>query len=62
MTGAPRRALIGWSGFVGGALLPRVRPVARFRSADIDQLPESSVDEIVCALHAPGMRMTVVVR
>ena len=44
-----RRALVGWTGFVGGALDPRVRPVARFRSTDIDQLPSVDVDEIVCA-------------
>jgi nucleoside-diphosphate-sugar epimerase len=48
MTGAPKRALVGWSGFVGGALLPRVRPVARFRSTDVHQLPDAPVDEIVC--------------
>jgi nucleoside-diphosphate-sugar epimerase len=49
MTGAPRRALVGWSGFVGGALQPRVRPVARFRSTDVHELSEADVDEIVCA-------------
>ncbi|MFD2090346.1 NAD-dependent epimerase/dehydratase family protein [Blastococcus deserti] len=49
MSDTVRRALVGWSGFVGGALLPRIRPVARFRSTDIDQLPASDVDEIVCA-------------
>jgi nucleoside-diphosphate-sugar epimerase len=49
VTGAPQRALIGWTGFVGGALEPRVRPVARFRSTDIDQLRDARVDEIVCA-------------
>lgn len=49
MTAAPRRALIGWSGFVGGALEPRVRPAARFRSTDIDRLREADVDEVVCA-------------
>lgn len=49
MSGTPRRALVGWSGFVGGALLARVRPVARFRSTDIGQLPAAEVDEIVCA-------------
>lgn len=46
---SPRRALIGWTGFVGGALDARVRPIARFRSTDIDQLPSAEVDEIVCA-------------
>jgi nucleoside-diphosphate-sugar epimerase len=46
---ARRRALIGWTGFVGGALDPRIRPSARFRSTDIDQLPSAAVDEIVCA-------------
>jgi nucleoside-diphosphate-sugar epimerase len=46
---ASRRALIGWSGFVGGALQPRVRPVARFRSTDVHQLADADVDEIVCA-------------
>ena len=49
MTEAPRRALVGWSGFVGGALQPRVRPVARFRSADVHELAGADVDEIVCA-------------
>ncbi|SEK25162.1 Nucleoside-diphosphate-sugar epimerase [Blastococcus sp. DSM 46786] len=49
MTAAGRRALVGWTGFVGGALLPRVRPVARFRSTDIDRLPEADVDQVVCA-------------
>ena len=45
----PRRALVGWTGFVGGALDARIRPDARFRSTDIDQLPAADVDEIVCA-------------
>ena len=49
MTAAPRRALVGWSGFVGGALQPRVRPVARFRSTDVHELAVADVDEIVCA-------------
>jgi nucleoside-diphosphate-sugar epimerase len=49
VTGAPRRALIGWTGFVGGALDPRVRPVARFRSTDVEQLAEAEIDEVVCA-------------
>jgi nucleoside-diphosphate-sugar epimerase len=49
VTAAPRRALVGWTGFVGGALEPRVRPAARFRSTDIDRLPEADVDEVVCA-------------
>ena len=49
MSAAPRRALVGWTGFVGGALLPRVRPVARFRSTDIEELAAADVDEIVCA-------------
>lgn len=49
MTAAGRRALVGWTGFVGGSLLTRVRPVARFRSTDIDQLPEVDVDQVVCA-------------
>jgi nucleoside-diphosphate-sugar epimerase len=40
---------VGWTGFVGGALLPRVRPVVRFRSTDIGELPGAQVDEIVCA-------------
>lgn len=46
---APRRALVGWTGFVGGSLDARIRPVARFRSTDIGQLPAADVDEIVCA-------------
>jgi nucleoside-diphosphate-sugar epimerase len=49
VSGAPRRALVGWTGFVGGALDARVRPVARFRSTDIDRLPAADVDEVVCA-------------
>lgn len=49
MTGLPKRALVGWSGFVGGALAPRVRSVARFRSTDIEQLAGADVDEVVCA-------------
>ena len=49
MSASPRRALVGWSGFVGGALEPRVRPVARFRSTDVDQLGDADVDEVVCA-------------
>jgi nucleoside-diphosphate-sugar epimerase len=49
VTTASRRALVGWSGFVGGALDARVRPAARFRSTDINQLPDADVDEIVCA-------------
>lgn len=49
MTGSRKRALVGWSGFVGGVLAPRVRPVARFRSTDIEQLAGADVDEIVCA-------------
>ena len=49
MTAVPRRALVGWSGFVGGALQPRVRPVARFRSTDVHELADADVDEIVCA-------------
>jgi nucleoside-diphosphate-sugar epimerase len=49
MSASPRRALVGWTGFVGGALLPRVRPVARFRSTDIENLPDADVTEIVCA-------------
>jgi nucleoside-diphosphate-sugar epimerase len=49
VSGLPRRALVGWTGFVGGALAPRVRPVARFRSTDIDQLAQADVDEVVCA-------------
>jgi nucleoside-diphosphate-sugar epimerase len=49
MTDAPRRALVGWSGFVGGALQPRVRPVARFRSTDVHELAGADVAEIVCA-------------
>ena len=49
MSAVARRALVGWSGFVGGALLPRVRPVARFRSTDIHELSGAAVDEIVCA-------------
>lgn len=44
-----RRALIGWTGFVGGQLASRIQPAARFRSTDIDQLPGADVDEIVCA-------------
>ncbi len=49
MTGPGRRALVGWTGFVGGALDPRVRPVARFRSTDVEQLADAAVDEVVCA-------------
>lgn len=49
MTAVPRRALVGWTGFVGGALEPRVRPAARFRSTDIHQLRDADVDEVVCA-------------
>lgn len=49
MTTTPRRALIGWSGFVGGHLDARISPVARFRSTDVDQLAGADVDEIVCA-------------
>ena len=44
-----RRALIGWSGFIGGHLASRIGPEARFRSTDIGQLPGVQVDEIVCA-------------
>lgn len=49
MSDAPRRALVGWTGFVGGALGPQVRPVARFRSTDIDRLPQADVHEVICA-------------
>jgi nucleoside-diphosphate-sugar epimerase len=49
VTRGTRRALVGWTGFVGGALDARTGPVARFRSTDIDQLPSADVDEIVCA-------------
>ena len=49
MTRRVRRALVGWSGFVGGSLDPRIAPVARFRSTDVDQLPAADVDEVVCA-------------
>ena len=49
MSAAERRALVGWSGFVGGALLPRVRPMVRFRSTDIEQLADADVAEVVCA-------------
>ncbi|RBY89825.1 NAD-dependent epimerase/dehydratase family protein [Blastococcus sp. TF02A-26] len=49
MSAARRRALIGWTGFVGGELDRRIAPVARFRSTDIDQLPAADVDEVVCA-------------
>ena len=49
MTGRARRALVGWSGFVGGSLDARIAPVARFRSTDVDQLPAADVDEVVCA-------------
>jgi nucleoside-diphosphate-sugar epimerase len=49
VSAAPRRALIGWTGFVGGVLAERVRPVARFRSTDIEQLAEADVDEVFCA-------------
>ncbi len=55
MTREPRRALVGWSGFVGGALAPRVRPVARFRSTDVHQLRDADVDEVVCA-GAPAVK------
>ncbi|MEP7217224.1 MAG: pyridine nucleotide transhydrogenase [Anaerolineaceae bacterium] len=44
-----RRALVGWSGFIGGHLTSRIDPEARFRSTDIGQLPGVQVDEIVCA-------------
>ena len=49
MTARVRRALVGWTGFVGGALDARIAPVARFRSTDVDQLPAADVDEVVCA-------------
>ena len=49
MTRPARRALVGWSGFVGGSLDARIAPVARFRSTDVDQLPAADVDEVVCA-------------
>jgi nucleoside-diphosphate-sugar epimerase len=49
VTASQRRALVGWSGFVGGNLEPRVRPVARFRSTDISQLRDAEVDQVVCA-------------
>ena len=49
MTARARRALVGWSGFVGGSLDARIAPVARFRSTDVDQLPAADVDEVVCA-------------
>jgi dTDP-4-dehydrorhamnose reductase len=49
MTATQRRALVGWTGFVGGELDRRIAPVARFRSTDIDQLPGTRVDEVVCA-------------
>ncbi len=49
MTRSPKRALVGWTGFVGGHLAGRIAPVARFRSTDVDQLPGADVDEIVCA-------------
>ena len=49
MTRPARRALVGWSGFVGGSLDARIAPVARFRSTDVDQLPAADVEEVVCA-------------
>ncbi|MGY1602675.1 NAD-dependent epimerase/dehydratase family protein [Geodermatophilus sp. SYSU D00815] len=49
MTAPRRRALIGWTGFVGGSLDQRIRPVARFRSTDVEQLRDADVDEVVCA-------------
>ncbi len=49
MTARVRRALVGWTGFVGGSLDARIAPVARFRSTDVDQLPAADVDEVVCA-------------
>jgi nucleoside-diphosphate-sugar epimerase len=49
VTARVRRALVGWSGFVGGSLDARIAPVARFRSTDVDQLPAADVDEVVCA-------------
>jgi hypothetical protein len=49
VTARVRRALVGWTGFVGGALDARIAPVARFRSTDVDQLPAADVDEVVCA-------------
>ena len=44
-----RRALVGWTGFIGGHLAGRIEPQARFRSTDIGQLPDADVDEVVCA-------------
>jgi nucleoside-diphosphate-sugar epimerase len=49
VTARVRRALVGWTGFVGGSLDARIAPVARFRSTDVDQLPAADVDEVVCA-------------
>jgi nucleoside-diphosphate-sugar epimerase len=46
---APRRALVGWTGFIGGALAASVRPVEKFRSTDIELLASADVDEVVCA-------------
>lgn len=49
MSTGSRRALVGWTGFVGGVLARQIQPVARFRSTDIEQLADADVDEIVCA-------------
>lgn len=49
MSPGRRRALVGWTGFVGGVLDRRIRPVARFRSTDVEQLAGADVDEVVCA-------------
>lgn len=49
MSGAPRRALVGWTGFVGGVLDRQIQPVARFRSTDVERLADADVDQVVCA-------------
>ena len=49
MTRDLERALVGWSGFVGGTLLPRARPSIRVRRDDVEELAGQHVDEIICA-------------
>jgi nucleoside-diphosphate-sugar epimerase len=49
VTDRPVRALVGWSGFVGGNLLSRTRPQVRVRRDDVERLAEQHVDEIICA-------------
>jgi nucleoside-diphosphate-sugar epimerase len=51
----PRRALIGYTGFVGGNLLRQMRFDDTYNSSNIDQLAGRRYDEIYCA-GAPGVR------